>query len=102
MERGTLYDVAQGKDVDDESSYELNVVRVVDDGERSTTALLPDLVERLAKASDDELEAWAEPWAGTEELDCEASDLLPYRGIFRAWPASLRPRTRRCIYGNSV
>ena len=77
IELGTLYHITQGKEVSDDTVYDFKVIREVDGGERLTTELLPDLVSRLASADDQDLDAWAELWGQTEEIQCAADEMLP-------------------------
>lgn len=79
VELETLYDITLGKSVsdDDETSHEFKVVKVVDDGEQVTTELLPDLIARLANASDETLESWAGTWGATTEIQSDADAVLP-------------------------
>jgi hypothetical protein len=77
IELSTLYMIAQGLVVDDETVYEFRTITDIDDGERVTTEVLPDLVARLAVASDDALGSWAALWSETAELQCGPGELLP-------------------------
>lgn len=77
IELGTLYHIAQGKPVAEDTLYDFYVIRSVDGGERMTTEVIPDLVNHLAAASDADLAAWAKEWCQTEELLCDAGDVLP-------------------------
>lgn len=76
LELGTLYHITLGKEVDDDTFYDFRLVKSVDDGEQLTTELLPDLVARLAGATNDELRAWAEGWGRTEEIQVEGEEIL--------------------------
>lgn len=77
IDLGTLYYITQGKEVGDDTVYDFKVILDVDREECLTTEFLPDLVSRLASADDQDLDAWAELWGQTEELQCAADEMLP-------------------------
>jgi hypothetical protein len=77
IELGTLYHIAQGKEVTDDTLYDFRSTHIVEHRERMVTELIPDMVARLAAASDAQLAAWAGEWCQTAELLCDASDLIP-------------------------
>ncbi len=97
VELGTLYHITQGKPVDDDTLYDFNVIRVVDDGEQLTTELLPDLIVRLAAASNDDLDGWAEVWSETDELSCDADDVRPILDDLRRL-SRLAAAERKSVY----
>ena len=79
IELSTLFTIAQGKPVDDNdpTTHECRMVSVLDGGERVTVEVIPELVTRLARASDQEVKTWAALWGATAELDCDGDELMP-------------------------
>ncbi len=102
IELTTLYLIAQGLPVDPDTTYDFRTVSEADEGEVVTVEILPDLVRRLAGASDEDLMQWAREWAATEELACEPEDLQPVLQDLRRLALVARAEAKAVYLWNCV